>query len=94
MGLQRKVVISLKESSKRTLPSDIDMEVSPVHESSLLEEQRKEVRESSVDLFKKPIERFHDCSSLISQMSHVTVLETSIYEEVSKHQVWMMLNDV
>ena len=49
------------------------MEVSPVHESSLLDEQREDVRESSVDLFDKPIERFHDCSGLISQISHVNV---------------------
>ena len=58
MGLQRKVVISLEESFQRTLPSYIDMEVSPVHESSLLDEQREEVKEYSVDLFKQHIERF------------------------------------
>ena len=68
----------------------IDMEVSPVHESSLLDEQRKEVRESSVDLFEKPIKRFHDCSGLISKMSHVTISESSIYEEAARRQVWKM----
>ena len=73
MGLQRKVVISLEESFQRILPTDIDMEIIPVHESSLLDEQRKDVRESLVDLFEKPIERFHDCSGLISQISHVIV---------------------
>ena len=41
MGLQRKVVISLEESFQRILPSDIDMEISPIHKSSLLDEQRK-----------------------------------------------------
>ena len=48
MGLQRKVVISLEESFQRILPSDIDMEISLVHESSLLDELRKEVREPSL----------------------------------------------
>ena len=52
MGLQKKVVISLQESCQRTLPSYIDMEINPVHESSLLDEHREEVRESSFDLFK------------------------------------------
>ena len=75
----------------KILLSDIDMESSLVHESSLLDEQRKEVRESLVNLFEKPIERFHD---LISHISHVIVLESSIYEEETKHQVWKMLNDV
>ena len=51
MGLQRKVAISLEESFQRILSSDIYMEISPVHESSLLDEQREEVRESSVVLF-------------------------------------------
>ena len=82
MGLQRKVVISLEESFQRILPSDIDMEISPVHESSHLDEQRKEVRESSVDLFEKPIEMVHDCSGFDTPHH---CLESSIYEEATKH---------
>ena len=58
MGLQRKVVISLEESFQRTLPSCIGMEISPIHESYLLDEQREEVRESSIDVVEEPIERF------------------------------------
>ena len=61
------------------------MEVNPFHESSLSYEQREEAKESSSDLFEKPIERFHDRSGLIS---HITVLESSIYDEAAKHQVW------
>ena len=41
MGLQRKVSNSLEESFQRTLPSYINMEVSLVHESSLLDEHRR-----------------------------------------------------
>ena len=69
MGLQREVVISHEGSLQRTT-SHIDMEESPVHESSLLDEQREEIRESLVDLF----ERF-----IIPQMSHV------IYQVDTKH---------
>ena len=61
------------------------MEISPVHESSLLDEQMKEVRESSVDLFEKPIKRFHDCSGF-DKPRHC--LESPIYEEAAKYQVW------
>jgi len=42
MGLQREVVISLKEVFRELL-SHTDMEESPVHESSLLDEQREEI---------------------------------------------------
>ena len=69
MGLQREVVISPEGSLHRT-SSRTDMEESPVHESSLLDEQREEIRESLVDLF----ERF-----IIPQMSHV------IYKVDTKH---------
>ena len=61
------------------------MEVIPVHESSLLDEKRKEVRDFFVDLFEKPIERFHDCSDF-DKPRHC--LKSSIYEEAAKHQVW------
>ena len=69
MGLQREVVISHEGSLQRTT-SHTDMEESPVHESSLLDEQREEIQESLVDLF----ERF-----IIPQMSHV------IYKVDTKH---------
>jgi len=69
MGLQREVVISPEGSLQRT-SSHTDMEEIPVHESSLLDEQREEIRESLVDLF----ERF-----IIPQMSHV------IYKVDTKH---------
>ena len=72
MVLQRKVAISLGENFKRVLPSDIDMEVSLVHESSFLDVQREDVREYLGDLFEKPIERF--------QIRHATILEIFIYE--------------
>ena len=69
MGLQTRDAISLEKVVSchfREPPSNIDMEVSPVHVSSLSNEQREEARESSVNLFKKPIERLQDCSSFIS----------------------------
>ena len=43
--------------------------------------------EYEVDIFDKPIEEFQGCSGLISQISHVNISESSIYEEVAKHQV-------
>ena len=69
MGLQREVVISHEGSLQRTT-SHTDMEESPIHESSLLDEQREEIQESLFDLF----ERF-----IIPQMSHV------IYKVDTKH---------
>ena len=70
------------------------MEVSLVHESSLLDEQREEARESSIDHFKKPIQRIQGCFGMIFQIGHVTDSESSTYEEEAKHQVWKMLNNV
>ena len=71
----RDVTFHEKEVSHhfREIPSNIDMEVSPVYEPSLLDEHR----ESSVDPIKELIERVQGYSS----MSHVTDLESSTYVE-------------
>ena len=90
MGLQSRDVISLEKVVSRHFtepPNDIDMKVSPVHESSLSDKQREEAKESPFDLFKKPIERLQGFFGLISLISHVTDSESSTYEEATKHQV-------
>ena len=87
----RDVTFHEKEVSHhfREPPSNIDMEVSLVYESSLSYEQGK----SSVDLISEPIESLQGCSS----MSHITHSESFAYVEAIKRQFWngaIMENDV
>ena len=86
----RDVTFHEKEVSHhfREPPSNIDMEVSLVYESSLSYQQGK----SSVDLISEPIESLQGCSS----MSHITHSESFAYVEAIKRQFWngaIMEND-
>ena len=91
MGLQSWDVISLEKFVSphfREPPTNIEIEVSQVNESSLSDEQMEEAMKSSVDLFKKGIEWLQGCFSLISQINHIIDSESSTYEEATKQQVW------